>query len=327
MISRRSSNFLSIWTTIAIVVVVSTTQAAEPKTDDAAVGQYHVKADLFSYRPGAETTTYRSYGSVGAGPNGTSISYVSEGKRLFEVRIAGRLKSHHFKVEVMITPGQLDTETKAQKLEYDLSDLNPKSLEIAQDADGRVYRLNLMPQINEFPKVIPFRISDLHLDCFGFPASPVILNDVDYLGEMTCSSGSLAWCDIPGLAKIEFSLSHLKNSSPLGSLKDGIVNISHESGTTIRITNVKNGANAEVLRGGPYQIWVRWNKPTQSVEEYRESLKQLIADLKERVKNDELSLQPGSLERLEKASESGRVGLLSFGVSQVEPGDLAEAKK
>jgi len=82
-----------------------------------------------------------------------------------------------------------------------------------------------------------------------------------------------------------------------------------------------------VLAGGPYQIWVRWKKPTQTVEEFRETLKKQIAEIKERVKNDELSLPPGSLERLEKMSESGRAGLLSFGVSQVEPNDLADAKK
>ena len=40
----------------------------------------------------------------------------------------------------------------------------------------------------------------------------------------------------------------------------------------LRITNVKNGANAVVLPGGPYVVWVRWNKPTQSLEEYRQEL-------------------------------------------------------
>src|SRR5262249_34881952 len=153
---------------------------------------------------------------------------------------------------------------------------------------------NLTPQIREFPKAIQFRVSDLHPDQFSFPNSPVIANDTDYLGEMSCSSGSLAWCDIPGLAKVEFSLLHLKDASSLGSLKDGIMTIDDGNGNSLRIMNVKNGANGEVLAGGPYQIWVRWKQPSQTVEEFRESLKKLIADLKERIKNDEFSPPPGS---------------------------------
>jgi len=328
MIDRvRLSVRMSLPIFITIAAMASTAQPDEPKNADAEVGQYYAKADLFSFRPGAETTTYKSYGIGAVGPNGTYFSYVTEGKRMFEVRITGQLKAHRFNAHVMITPGQRDAETKSQNLDFDLTDLTPKSLEIAKDGDGRVYRLNFAPQIREFSKVIPFRITDLHIDSFSFPNSPVIANDTEYLGEMSCSSGSLAFCDIPGLAKIEFSLLHLKDSSPLGSLKNGVINIADGSGDSVRITNVKNGVNGEVLAGGPYQIWVRWKKPTQTMEEFRETLKKQIAEIKERVKNDELSLPPGSFERLEKMSESGRAGLLSFGVSQVEPNDLADAKK
>jgi hypothetical protein len=136
--------------------------------------------------------------------------------------------------------------------------------------------------------------------------------------------GPLAWCDIPGLARIEFSLLHLKNSRPLGVLQNGVIDIENDGGTTLHITNVKNGVYQDVLSGGPYRVWVRWSKPTQTVEEYRKFLKQQIVTLKERAKSGDLSLPPGRLERLEKQSESDHVGLLSCGVGQVKPSDLAE---
>ena len=55
-----------------------------------------------------------------------------------------------------------------------------------------------------------------------------------------------------------------------------------------------------MLASGPYRVWVRWNKPTKSVEEFRNAIKTQIATLKELNKAAISSLPPGSLERLEK---------------------------
>ncbi len=122
-------------------------------------------------------------------------------------------------------------------------------------------------------------------------------------------------CDIPGLANVEFSLHHLKGALPIGILSDGVLTITHEGGTTLRISNVAygtsdiNGANPNLkaLPGGPYQVWVRWNKPSQSAEEFHQYMKQQIPVLKKKVDDGELTLPPGMLDRLEKIFESGRV--------------------
>jgi hypothetical protein len=296
----------------------------EPKSEDAFSRNYFTDVKVFSLVPDHELATYRSYPSGGVGPSGTVMLGVGDKQRQFNVSIIGKLKAHRFLANVTVKPTVEDTHTRAQEIEYDLSDLNPRSLEIARDEDGRVYRLSLVPSIVEHPKPWQFEANDLHFEYWSFPSSPVIVNDQDYIGRLAMSSGPLAWCDIPGLAKIEFSLLHLKDASALGSLENGVINIAHENGTTLRISDVKNGVNAEVLTGGPYRVWVRWNKPTQSVEEYRKSLKQHIASLKERVKNGDLSLPAGSLQRLEKMSESGRIGLTENGVRQVEQDELVK---
>ncbi len=319
----RISKNLCLLTLIALLTFSSTLYGEEPKDDDDAFRQYWADATLYSLQPGLEMATYRSTGGGGVGPGGTLTTGVADKKRRFEVSVAGKLKAHRFVATVYVTPAKEDTHTPAQSIEYDLSDITPRSLEIARDEDGRVYRLNLTPRIIVRPRPKQFKVSDLQLESWSFPESPVLLNDQDYIGQLGMSSGTLAWCDIPGLAKIEFSLLHLKNAAPIGSLKDGVINIAHENGTTLTISNVKNGIDQELLNGGPYRVWVRWNKSTESVEEYHKSLKAQIAMLKERVKNGE-SLRRGSLERLEKMSESDRIGLMSNGLRQVKPDDLAD---
>jgi hypothetical protein len=311
-------------TLAAMSMVSSALFGKEPKSDDAFSLQFWADATVFSLQPGEELATYRSYSGGGVGPNGTLGIGVADRQRQFDVSIVAKLKSGRFLAAVTVKPTDEDTLTQGQELDYDLTDLTPRTLEIARDENGRVYRLSLVPRILEKPKPRQFSASDLRLEYWSFPSSPLILNDQDYIGRLAMSSGPIAWCDIPGLAKIEFSLLHLKDASAIGSLEKGVIHIAHESGTTLRISDVQNGANQEALGGGPYKVWVRWNKPTQSVEEYQESMKVYVASLKERVKNGELSLSPGSLKRLVEMSESGRIGLIGNGVRGVEDDDLAE---
>lgn len=299
--------------------------ADEPEIDDAAGRRYWTDLSLFSFYPGNELATYRFHGGGGVGPGGThGTGTTGKGIRYFNVTTRAAVKSHRFVVTVEVTPDPEDKTTMAQTIEYDLTDFQPRSLEIARDDDGRVYCFSLNPSVIVQPTK-QFKVGELRLAGWDFPASPVILNDQDYLGEMGMSGGQLASIDVPGLARIEFSLLHLKDAAPIGKLKDGVIKIDHKDGTTLRITNVKNGASPTVLPGGPYVVWVRWNKPTQSLEEYRQDLKETIASLKKQVDDGDLAPRPGVLERLEKMLDSGRVGLINeFGLQGVLPDELAE---
>jgi hypothetical protein len=290
----------------------------EPEGEDAPYRYYFVDAALFSFQPGQELSSYRSLGRGGAGGN----SECGYGAGRFTVSVKCNSKAHRFLAKVEVKPGAGETRIQAQEHEYDLSDLRLRTLDIARDDDGRIYRLNLAPRIDETPKPSPFRVKDLRLENWSFPASPVVLNDQDYIGQLSMSSGALAWCDIPGVAKIEFSLLHLKDAQPWGQLKDGIIEITHKDGTSLRITNVLNGVHRQVLDGGPYQVWVRWMEPTQTVGQYRQSVKKMIAEISERAKSGDLSLPPGTLRRLERQRESDRIQQTSNGLRGVRPDEI-----
>ena len=286
--------------------------------------RYWVDAAFFSCMPGEELKSYRGYGSGGAAPNATLGFGASMSNVQCDVEIVCKLKSKRFVATVNVKPGAKDQVTKQQSTEIDLTDLLPKTLEISRAADGRVLRLNLTPKIDVPPTPAQFSARDLKLESWSFPSSPVVLNNQDYLGDLSMSSGALAWCEIPGLAKIEFSLLHIKDAKVMGSLKDGIVTIANDDGTQLQISNVKNGEYQETLPGGPYQVWVRWQKPTYRVEEYRKMIQAQIAKLKESVKNEDLTLPSGAIERLEKSAKSDRPTMISFGVSYVAPSDVVK---
>ena len=308
----------------ATLLTPSSVLIGDEPNPDLIYRQYYVNAELFSLKPGDEMATYRGYSSGGGGPNATiGIGAVDHG-RWFEVEITAKLKPKHFSAVVKITPEKEDTRTRPQEKEYDLTDLQPKSLELARDDDGRVYRLNLLPRIQESPQPKQFKVRDLNLEAWNFPSSPVVVNDQDYIGELAGGTNPIGLFDVPGFAKIEFSLLHLKDASPIGTLKDGVINITHPSGTTVRISNVMNGANREVLAGGPYQVWVRWDKPRQSLEEFHKTFKAMIAEMKDQAKKGETQWPPGHLERLEKISETGRAQIMEFEIRAAHPGDLAK---
>ncbi len=305
---------------IATCSALPTARAADE--DDRLERRFWADATTYSVVADQELSTYRSLGGGGVGPGGTLTEGVADRRRHFKATIVAKLKSNRFLVNVTVQPDEGDP-TLPQSIDYDLTDLQPRLLEITRDEE-RIYRLALVPKVIERPKPVQFNASDLHWEYWSFPSSPVIVNDQDYIGRLAMSSGPIAFCDIPGLARIEFSLLHLKDAEPIGSIEDGVINITHPGGTTLRISDVKNGSAREELPGGPYRVWVRWSKPSQTIEQYRESMKRQVASLRERVKNGEATLSEASLKRLEQMSEAGRIGLSENGIRPVEPDDLAE---
>ncbi len=298
---------------------------AEQPTSATEDRQPMADAKLFSVIPGRELATYEAYGLGGVGPNGASETGVVEHGRQFQVSITGKRNADRFSVVVRVMPQKADARTRPMEKEYDLSDYLPRSIELARDDDGRVYRLNLCPRVEQSPVPTQFEVKDLDLQAFSFPSSPVVINDLDYAGELSASRGPIVQFDVPGLAKIEFSLLHLKNAAPIGSLLDGQINIIRADGTTVRISNVKNGANQEVLPGGPYTIWVKWDK-AESMEEFEKSFKATIAGAKEKAKTGDVWLPAETWKHLEKLSQSGRPHIMTFELRGVEPGDLEPVK-
>jgi hypothetical protein len=106
-----------------------------------------------------------------------------------------------------------------------------------------------------------------------FHASRITLNNKEYIGNMLATGADYFSVEICGVASLEFSLRHLKDAKPWGALTDGQITITNPDGTSIAISNVTNGKDDRLIVGGPYTVWVRWNKPRSTVDEYRTALK------------------------------------------------------
>ena len=282
--------------------------------------QYFMDATIFSIGPDQTLESLIGYGEGGVGPNGTLTLGASHGERRFDVTMRGKLKSGRFTVDVAVIPE--DDQTQPLEKSYDLTSLTPFSVELARDEDGRIFQLNLVPRIIRNKLATPFNADDLKLTYFTFDHSDVLLNDQDYLGQMNMGSNELAYLDIPGLALIEFSLRPLLQGKPEGILKNGLLTIHHEDGTQIRISNVLNGIQQQRTLGEePYQVWVRWLPPTQTVDEYKTALGEQLQMIRRKIENGEMEVSEAIIRRLQQAAESGRVMHVSSGLGPLRRDD------
>lgn len=309
----------------AMLISSITVSYGQPSaTEETTFKQYWADVTVFSFNPKLGIDSLRGgFGAGGIGPGGTFGTSVSRGTQRFDVTVAGRQKAERFlaKLTVKSIIGDKVVEIPDLNRELDLTDLQPHVIELARDDDGRVYRVNVYPKVREKSPVKTFHAEDLELDRWSFRNSAVILNDQDYVGTLEMSGGPLAWVDIPGFALVEFSLVPLKESQPEGVLKDGTININHGT-TRVEISGVRNGLNQDTLSGSPYRVFVRWKAPSQSIEQYRESLKRQVEILKQQIESGDSNLPKETLSRLEMMANSGRVLLMSNGVRRVRKDEL-----
>lgn len=302
-----------------LVVVPSIGQAAE---DEPALRSYEIRVDLFSIEPGAGIATYQDHGSGAVSGAGTMRMGVLHDARHFDVNVTPLFRKGQLLAKVTVEPAASDSMTKMIEKEFDLKELQSQTLDLARDSDGRVYRMNLTPHVVTHPKPTQFRAGDLRLDFLSFPSCPVILNDQEYVGHLAASAASLAYIDILNVGLVEFSLLHLKDSQPWGSLQDGILQIRHENGTTISINGVKNGWHRETLPGGPYTIWVRWKDSTMTEEAYRAGIQNSIKEIKSGIANGDPTIGPDTLKDLERLTGTEHPRMMTSGLRPVRSDEL-----
>lgn len=276
-----------------LAVAASVVGAETPKV----FRHYRVNAKVFSLGADRNVESYQSHGG-GWGSVGATLGHdVPAADEAVRIDIQLERRSGRLIAECTIKPKNGGSEDKRT---IDLTDLRATSLQIAEDSDGRTYEVNLTPSIVEARlEAKPFRQATKDLYRLRFHDSRVLLNDEQYIGRMLASDAEVLTLDICDLATIEFSLHRLKDAQAWGTLQDGRIAITHPDGTMIEIMGVTNGTDDRLISGGPYQVWVRWNKPSTTARAYRQS----IADFRERLaadtKNAGLELQ-ARLEQLDK---------------------------
>lgn len=298
--------------TISVLLFAASTWAEEEKSKFH--HQYYADARLFSMT-GEGIDSYRLYGSGGVGPGGSLGLHVREKGRNIAIDVKGSIQEKKFVAKLSVRPKGTDKQTKPLEQEFALSGLEAKNIELGRDEDGRIYRLQIVPHVKVSPLLDTFDVGKLQLDSLGFSNSFVVINDQDSVGRLNMSSGKLAALDL-SLAFVEFSLIPFRNAEPIGILKDGVISITHDSGTTISIQNVRNGNLGRALPGGPYKVFVRWSPPTMTPEDIRKQTSARIAQYKAAIEEDDLPIARKRqlevvMERMENNLDSDRVTMIS----------------
>ena len=151
-----------------------------------------------------------------------------------------------------------------------MNDLKPVSLDLTKnEKEKRTYKLSITPSINRIDNTKrKIDASTIHLDRWALDQSDVIVDNWRYAGRTSCSGMSIVFVDIPGYARIKFSLQPFRDAQPLGSLQDGVLTILKPDGSNpqnVVIRNVKIGSPAMTIPGGPYEVWVHWAPPSQTL--------------------------------------------------------------
>ena len=310
----------------ALVVLFNVTAGAqEPPKEPAPQSHRYprVNSELRSWHPDDPLGTYKLHSSAGCSRGGTSGFGTGSSSTLhFSVSVScASTKPNRFEVDIDVQPSARDT-IEPRKEHIDLTDLRPRSLELARDEKGHVYELALIPEVVEIAPPKIFDVARLRLHSWEFLNSPVILDDQWYVGQVGMAGGNLAGIDIAGVADCEFSLLPLKDAQPTGVLKEGILQLNGEKHSLV-INGVRNGREGEVLKG-PYIVWVRWSEPEISAEQAKPLIQSQIELLERRIADGDDTITPDDLRRLKDFVESGKPMLLGTSLRDARRDELAE---
>ena len=277
-----------LFTVLCLSILAGGTRPTNASTPEAGISRlFKTTLDLFSVQPMNPLQSYQWSGSgsfswLAGSSGGYSVNLgLTDSTRSFRVKTHGKASQDRFIISVDIRPDKRDNLTEQRTVEVDLTDLEAKGLVIATNEDGRKYILNLTPSV----KIVdnrPKRLDDTSFDLkrWAFDKSIVIFNDTLYAGQVNSSGGPLASVAYPGVAKVAFALEPFRDATPSGTLRKGRIQIRSESGQSLEIYGVRNGAHSIQVPGGPYQLWVRWTPfpeeklgPALSLEEWKRSVR------------------------------------------------------
>ena len=276
--------------------MLSTTEdrAEQPKES---FNSYYVEANLVSLDAKQSLASYKGGGELSGSP-GSRLGSSTPTKK---IDIDLSVESGRLLADLTLTNEKDAADKKTQRI--DLTNLRPASIEVDTDKEGRIYYLNLVPTVKSTRIVAKsFQTAANELYRLRFHSSQIMLNNKQNIGDMMATDADYFNLEIVGLASIEFSLRHLKDAKPWGTLYNGRIQIAKPGGDFITISNVTNGPDNRIVSGGPYTVWVRWNKSQSTVEEFRGALKAqrelLVSEKSDGAPNDTRSLHLARIDEI-----------------------------
>ena len=299
-----------------LAVASATAKSCDAQQEQETYKSYRVDASVVSFDESRSLASVREGGRLSGSPGATLGSSTPDS----DINILVLVEANRFYADVIIKGRGKSDASDAKKQRIDLTNLRPTFVDLGTDQDGRVYQLNLTPSVEtQLLSPEPFEKAADDLYHLRFHLSRVMLNDKQYIGRMLASNAQVFSLEVCDTASLEFSLHHLKDAKPWGRLQDGQITLNHPDGTTIEIDNVTNGSDDRLVGGGPYLVWVRWEKPQHTGEEYRAEL----AAYCDRVKSGDTPATAGTLAALEKelAREPGP-WVISSGAREPSKGEI-----
>ena len=262
-------------TLLSALILTSSLQAAEVDSSQNVQRKYEINEAIISRVPGQGIEAYDKHGSGMATDQGSVGHQILIDGLLVEVDVHPRLEKERFLVTVELKPDSAKRTLGFENQTFEMTDLTPRAIRFATSKTGRVYQILITPNVqitDNTPRKLD--VNNFKLQDWRFQDSPVLVNDALYVGRINCAHSPMAFVDITGVARVEFSLYELSDAKPWGKFNRGVVTLANpEDHTTIQISNVSNGGPAAVdLPGGPYRVWVRWSKPTYTLEQYRQEM-------------------------------------------------------
>ncbi|MEZ4648440.1 MAG: hypothetical protein R3E97_06540 [Candidatus Eisenbacteria bacterium] len=262
-----ASRFPGIASLVAVVLVLPPVSAREALavagpsgTDDAelAVELVGVGADGTSGTLGSGTV--RRAGSLG-------FEYDSGGERL---QVRGTMAAQDEKT--IFTVRVEDPSGVRFEHAHDLSDWRARSIELPGGGEGSVL-------LNVFPRHLPGEPAPVELTegageflgHWSFRESPIVLDDQHYAGRIVfLIGGHSLWLEIPGEVHLVLDLFDSPGLQPIGTLRNGKLDVKGPDDRTIQVFQVSLGDPAVPLEGRTIRVYGRWEPPRSTREEAAE---------------------------------------------------------
>jgi hypothetical protein len=260
--------------------------------DTVAIRTGWVDVQYYSIDPSQGIPSYRRGSSGGAGLGGTFSATVKLSDASLTIDVSVRQRGGRFLVDLKTEKliGEEVTHPPEFNREIDVTDLVPFACELGKGPDGRVQRLTIVPTLKSQSLPKQFRLSDLDLTSLNLSRLPVILNEQEFVGTAGVDGGEVISLSIAGLGGIELSLLPFADAVPDGELRGGTLSIRHEK-DQLQISGVTNGERREILDGGPYKVFVRWQPPQLSLPEYVSSLQVQLDEVRKQAAQGDLHAQ------------------------------------
>ena len=193
-------------------------------------------------------------------------------------------------------------------LQFDLSDLETRTVELHTAPDGRRHVLFIQPEMVPIVRPRAYTVERVDPFTWNLTHSPVILDDEWFLGVMGVGADTKAGLTIGGVGEYEWSFLPFGDAEPIGILDDGVLRFTSD-GHEVAVYGVLNGTGDRRL-DGPYQVWVRNTGRPVIGEAFRTQMTEQLANLRRMRLEGNTLITRDVIERMEAFIDSERPMIL-----------------